>query len=110
MIDVSGVREGMDVYDSSGTKLGTVTGVQTTMMGGSGLDTDRVTDVDAGTTPNTYVEVANDHQLWFPVNQITAVDDKGVHVACDEPDCRDIYSLKPPGLGEGTPPPREGLG
>jgi hypothetical protein len=109
VIEVSGVREGMDVYDSAGDKIGAVVGVQTTMMGGSGLDTGKVTDVDAGTTPNTYVEVTNGHRYWFPVNQILRLDDNGVHVACDGAGCRERYTLRPPGLDEGTPPPRDGL-
>lgn len=98
MIDIPGVREGMDVLDSGGDKIGTVRAVRTTMSGGSGFDTGGLTDADAGTTPNTYVEVANDRTLWVPSTQIAAVDGEGVHLQCERFGCEEQYALEPSGL------------
>jgi hypothetical protein len=56
-----------------------------------------VIDVDAGTTPNTYVEVRNDVTLWVPVNQVASVDD-GVRLDCERFACEERYSEEPPGL------------
>lgn len=99
MIDVPGVQPGMDVYGSDGEKLGTVASVERTLIGGSGLDTGGVIDVDAGSTPNTYVKVAGDRTLWVPVQQIAGVADGRVTLTCESVACIEHYSMQPPGLG-----------
>jgi hypothetical protein len=98
MIDVTGVTEGMDVVDANGDSIGTVAAVRTTMIGGSGLDTGGVVDADAGSTPNTYVEIRNDATLWVPVNQIASLDGDSVHLQCERYACADQYNIEPPGL------------
>ena len=98
MIDLPGVREGLDVLDSGGDKIGTVRAVRTTEIGGSGFDTGGVADADAGSTPNTYVEVANGRTLWVPSTQIAFVDGDGVHLECERYGCEDRYGIEPPGL------------
>lgn len=98
MIDASNVREGMDVLDVNGEKIGSVAAVRATMIGGSGLDTGGMIDVDAGTTPNTYVEVRNHGTIWVPVNQVASVGEDGVHLDCERFACEERYNEEPPGL------------
>lgn len=98
MIDLQAVRTGMDVRDAKGEKIGTVAEVATTWEGGSGLD-ETLIDADAGSTPNTYIEVRNGRTIWVPANQITAIDpDRGVTLACERFACYQAYQLEPPGL------------
>lgn len=104
MIDLSGVTPGMDVYSSDGHKIGTVEGTAETMMGGSGLDTGGVTDVDSGTTPNTYIKVHRHHlighdvDLYIPSTQVLDIANNRVNVGCARDDCEEHYALRPPGL------------
>lgn len=106
MIDLSSVHEGMEVYGSDGHKIGTVGAVQATAIGGSGLDTDNVTDLDAGSTPNTYIKVVRHHRLghdpaplYVPSTQIASVEPvKRVTLECTAEACEERYRIEPPGL------------
>lgn len=98
MIDIGSIREGADVFDSGGDKIGTVRGVRSTNVGGSGFDTEGLTDIDAGSTPNTYVEIEDGTTLWVPVNQVALIDGEGVHLECEQYACADRYGKEPPGL------------
>jgi hypothetical protein len=106
MIDLSGVTTGMDVYSSDGHKIGTVDGTATTMIGGSGLDTGGVTDVDAGTTPNTYLKVHRHHlighdvELYIPSTQVLDITNDRVNVGCVRDVCEEQYAIRPTGLQE----------
>jgi hypothetical protein len=106
MIDLSRIATGADVYSIDGHKIGTVEGVGTTMTGGSGLDTGGETEVDAGTTPNTYLRVHRHHlighdvDLYFPSNQVMEVGDNRVTVGCARSDCEERYAMRPTGLEE----------
>jgi hypothetical protein len=106
MIDLSGIATGTDVYSSDGHKIGTVEGTGTTMMGGSGLDTGGVTDVDAGTTPNTYIKVHRHHlighdvDLYIPSTQVLEIGDNRVTVGCARDVCEEQYAIRPTGLQE----------
>ncbi|HZU13777.1 MAG TPA: hypothetical protein VFB58_13130 [Chloroflexota bacterium] len=104
MIDLQGVQPGMDVHDSNGDKIGTVASVATTWKGGSGLDETSI-DVDAGSTPNTYIKVQNGRTIWVPANQVTGVDPgKSVTLACERFTCYETYELEPPGLTADSQP------
>jgi hypothetical protein len=106
MIDLSGIATGTDVYSSDGHKLGTVEGTGTTMMGGSGLDTGGVTDVDAGTTPNTYIKVHRHHlighdvDLWIPSTQVLEIGDDRITLGCARENCEETFQIRPTGLQE----------
>lgn len=106
MIDLSGIATGTDVYSSDGHKLGTVEGIGTTMMGGSGLDTEGETQVDAGTTPNTYIKVHRHHligkdvDLYIPSTQVLEIGDDRVTVGCARENCEEQYAIRPTGLQE----------
>lgn len=107
MIDLSGVTGGMDVYSSDGHKIGTVEGTGATMMGGSGLDTGGVTDVDAGSTPNTYIKVHRHHlighdvELYIPSTQVLDIANGRVSVGCARDVCEEQYAIRPTGFQEG---------
>jgi hypothetical protein len=106
MIDLGNVTTGMDVYSVDGHKIGTVDGTGSTMMGGSGLDTGGVTDVDAGTTPNTYIKVHRHHllghdvDLYIPSTQVLEIGDNRLTVGCARDDCEEHYNIRPTGLEE----------
>jgi hypothetical protein len=76
------------------------------MMGGSGLDTGGVTDVDAGTTPNTYIKVHRHHlighdvDLYIPSTQVLEIGDNRVTVGCARDVCEEQYAIRPTGLQE----------
>jgi hypothetical protein len=105
-VDMSGIQGGMDVYGSDDEKVGTVQGVQTTLIGGSGLDTGGVSGVEAGTTPNTYLVVEQKglfgrggRTLYIPSTQVAGVDgDNGVRLYCTGDACGEQFNERPPGL------------
>lgn len=104
--DPSGVAEGMDVFSRDGHRLGTVTRVTFDWQGGSGRDTGNAGWVDAGATPNSWVEVERDpilglgpNRLYVPSTQIATVSDGRVTLYCDRSACLEQYQQEPPGLG-----------
>jgi hypothetical protein len=97
----------MDVYSSDNHKIGQVEGVCTTMIGGSGLDQGGTYDVDAGTTPNTYIKVhqhhliGKDNTLYIPANQVLEIDDHDrVRVGMARFDAEERYAQAPTGIDE----------
>ncbi len=104
-IDLSGIAEGMDVYSRDGDRLGDVARVVTDWQGGSGRDTGNAGWVDAGSTPNTWIEVTRDpflglgpDTLYVPSTQINGVADDRVTLYCDRDACLSDYNQRPPGL------------
>lgn len=104
-IDLSSIRTGMDVYSRDGDRLGEVTAVEMDWQGGSGRDTGNAGWVDAGSTPNTWIEVAHNplldlgpQVLYIPSTQVAGVSRDRVTLYCDRDACLDDYQQRPPGL------------
>jgi hypothetical protein len=104
-IDLSGITEGMDVYSRDDDCVGQVTRVEMDWQGGSGHDTGNAGWVDAGSTPNTWIEVTRDpllglgpKLLYVPSTQIAGVSSDRVTLYCDKDACLQSYQQRPPGL------------
>lgn len=103
-IDLSAISEGMDVYSRDGKRVGDVARVKMDWQGGSGRDTGNAGGVDAGSTPNTWIEVAHDpllnlgpQVLYVPSTQIASVSADRVTLYCERDACLTDYQQRPPG-------------
>jgi|SRR5947209_282642 hypothetical protein len=105
-VDMTGVRQGMEVYGSDDEKVGSVAEVVTSWRGGSGLDTGNAGGADADRTPNTYLKIeqrslldTEARVLWIPSTQVAAVvPGERVTLQCEAEACIEQYQQQPPGL------------